>query len=56
MKEFGVPSSLIITFNESKKIEVDKGTINMVPAWQRLLGKIYSLFPISREKTTVFNP
>jgi len=37
MKEFGITSSWIITYDETKEIEVQEGIINVVPAWQWLL-------------------
>ena len=38
MKEFGITSSWIITYDETKEIEVQEGIINVVPAWQWLLA------------------
>jgi predicted AAA+ superfamily ATPase len=37
MKEFGITTSWIITFDETKEIEVQEGIIKVVPAWQWLL-------------------
>lgn len=37
MKEFSIPSALIITHGEEKEITVDEGFIHVVPAWQWLL-------------------
>jgi predicted AAA+ superfamily ATPase len=37
MKEFGVTNSWIITYDETKEIEVQEGLINVIPAWQWLL-------------------
>lgn len=39
MDELGVRQSTIITMSESEVIEVDAGTIRVVPAWQWLLGE-----------------
>lgn len=37
MKEFGITNSWIITYDETKEIEVQEGIINVIPAWQWLL-------------------
>ena len=37
MKEFGITNSWIITYDETKEIEVEEGLINVVPAWHWLL-------------------
>lgn len=37
MKEFGISNSWIITYDETKEIEVQEGIINVIPAWQWLL-------------------
>jgi uncharacterized protein len=37
MKEFGITISWIITYDETKEIEVQEGIINVIPAWQWLL-------------------
>lgn len=38
MKAFEITNSWIITYNETKEIEVPEGIINVVPAWQWLLA------------------
>lgn len=37
MKEFGITNSWIITYDETKEIEVQEGIINVIPVWQWLL-------------------
>lgn len=37
MKEMGLSKGLIITYDEENTIQVDEGTINVLPAWQWLL-------------------
>jgi hypothetical protein len=37
MKEFNITTSWIITYDETKEIEVQEGLIKVVPAWQWLL-------------------
>jgi predicted AAA+ superfamily ATPase len=37
MKEFNITTSWIITFDETKEIEVEEGLIKVVPAWQWML-------------------
>jgi len=37
MKEFGITNSWIITYDETKEIEVEEGLIKVVSAWQWLL-------------------
>jgi predicted AAA+ superfamily ATPase len=37
MKELGITNSWIITYDETKEIEVQEGIINVIPAWQWLL-------------------
>ena len=39
MKEFKIKESWIITFDETKEIEVEEGLIKVLPAWQWLLFK-----------------
>jgi len=38
MKAFGITNSWIITYDETKELEVQEGIINVVPAWQWLLA------------------
>lgn len=38
MKSFGITNSWIITYDETKELEVQEGIINVVPAWQWLLA------------------
>jgi len=38
MKELNITSGWIITYNESKEIATDEGTIHVLPAWQWLLN------------------
>ncbi|MGY6561469.1 MAG: ATP-binding protein [Luteibaculaceae bacterium] len=38
MREFGLNRALIITYGEEKEIELEEGIIQVVPAWQWLLG------------------
>jgi predicted AAA+ superfamily ATPase len=38
MKEFGITNSWIITYDETKEIEVEEGIIQVLPAWQWLLN------------------
>jgi predicted AAA+ superfamily ATPase len=37
MKEFNIKTTWIITYDETKEIEVEEGLIKVVPAWQWLL-------------------
>jgi predicted AAA+ superfamily ATPase len=39
MKEFNITTSWIITFDETREIEVQEGIINVIPAWQWILEK-----------------
>jgi predicted AAA+ superfamily ATPase len=39
MKEFNITTSWIITYDETREIEVQEGIINVVPAWQWILEK-----------------
>lgn len=38
MREFELTKSVIITMNESKTLEVDMGTITLVPLYEWLLS------------------
>jgi hypothetical protein len=38
MKAFAISSSCIITYDETKEIEVQEGIIKVIPAWQWLLS------------------
>jgi uncharacterized protein len=37
MKEMGLSKGLIITYDEENTIQVDEGTIHVLPAWQWLM-------------------
>ena len=37
MAEFDLKSGMVVTRNEEERIEVDSGTIEVVPAWRFLL-------------------
>lgn len=37
MKEFGLSEGWIITYNEQRTIDIEEGTVRVIPAWLWLL-------------------